>query len=148
MFSIAYTFKRQLYMFEGRVKIVSHSSCRTSALLKYFVPCPTFQAWSGSKLFYAQMVFLKDLYEKIDFQKNQQTTLHEKIPRELSNLGYKSYLDFQTSILPRACFCRKMLSLYSSAYTCRSSDLNIKDKLFTLIPPLFNMSWKCCLLNC
>ena len=31
MFFIAYAFK-------GQVKIVSHSSCRTSAMLKYFVP--------------------------------------------------------------------------------------------------------------
>ena len=26
-------------MFAGRVKIVSHPSCRTSAILKYFCPC-------------------------------------------------------------------------------------------------------------
>ena len=38
MFSIAYAFKGKVHMFEGRVKIVSHSSCRTSALLKYFCP--------------------------------------------------------------------------------------------------------------
>ena len=27
-------------MFAGRVKIVSHSSCRTRAILKYFCPLP------------------------------------------------------------------------------------------------------------
>ena len=36
MFSIAYAFKGQVHMFEGRVKIVSQSSCRTSAILRYF----------------------------------------------------------------------------------------------------------------
>ena len=76
---------------------------------------------------------------------------HEKIPREhgvkRSNLGYKHYLDFQTSILPRACFCRKMLSLYNSAYTCRSSDLNIKEIIFTFIPPLFiSLEYVVCLI--
>ena len=37
MFFIAYAFKGQLHAFAGRVKIVSHSSCRTSAILKYFL---------------------------------------------------------------------------------------------------------------
>ena len=35
MFFIAYTFKGQVHVFAGQVKIVSHSSCRTSAILKY-----------------------------------------------------------------------------------------------------------------
>ena len=38
MFFIAYTFKGQVQVFAGRVKIVSHSSCRTSTILKYFCP--------------------------------------------------------------------------------------------------------------
>ena len=38
MFSMAYTFKGQVHVFAGRVKIVSHSSCRTSAMFKYFCP--------------------------------------------------------------------------------------------------------------
>ena len=38
MFFIAYAFKGQVHVFAGRVKIVSHSSCRTSAILKYFCP--------------------------------------------------------------------------------------------------------------
>ena len=33
-----YTFKGQVHVFAGRVKIVSHSSCRTSAILKYICP--------------------------------------------------------------------------------------------------------------
>ena len=36
MFFIVYTFKGQVHVFAGRVKIVSHSSCRTSKILKYF----------------------------------------------------------------------------------------------------------------
>ena len=38
MFIIAYAFTGQVHVFLGRVKIVSHSSCRTSAILKYFLP--------------------------------------------------------------------------------------------------------------
>ena len=39
MFTIAYAFKGQVHVFAGQVKIVSHPSCRTSPILKYFVPC-------------------------------------------------------------------------------------------------------------
>ena len=35
-FFIASPFKGQVHVFAGRVKIVSHSSCRTSTILKYF----------------------------------------------------------------------------------------------------------------
>ena len=38
MFFIAYAFKGQVHVFAGPVKIVSHSSCRTSAIFKYFCP--------------------------------------------------------------------------------------------------------------
>ena len=38
MFFIAYAFKGQVHAFAGQLKIVSHSSCRTSAILKYFCP--------------------------------------------------------------------------------------------------------------
>ena len=38
MFFIAYAFKGQVHVFAGQVKIVSHSSSRTSAILKYFCP--------------------------------------------------------------------------------------------------------------
>ena len=43
MFSIAYAFKGQVHVFAGWVKIVSHSSCRTSAFLKYFCPLSSFE---------------------------------------------------------------------------------------------------------
>ena len=33
-----YAFKGQVHVFAGRVKIVSHLSSRTSAILKYFCP--------------------------------------------------------------------------------------------------------------
>ena len=35
---IAYTFKGQVHVFVGQVKIVSHFSCRTNAIFKYFCP--------------------------------------------------------------------------------------------------------------
>ena len=38
MFFIAYAIKGQVRVFAGRVKIVSHSSCRTSTILNYFCP--------------------------------------------------------------------------------------------------------------
>ena len=34
-----YSFKGQVYVFEGRVNIVGHSSCRTSAILNISVLC-------------------------------------------------------------------------------------------------------------
>ena len=33
---IGYSFIGQVHVFAGRVKIVSHSSCRTSAIFQYF----------------------------------------------------------------------------------------------------------------
>ena len=38
MFFIAYAFNGHVHTFAGRVKVVSHSSCRTSAILEYFCP--------------------------------------------------------------------------------------------------------------
>ena len=37
MLFIVYPFKGKVHVFVGRVKIVSHSSRRTSAILKYFL---------------------------------------------------------------------------------------------------------------
>ena len=44
MFYIAYALKGQVNVFAGRVKIVSHCSCMTSAILKYFCPWVALQA--------------------------------------------------------------------------------------------------------
>ena len=46
------------------------------------------RAWSGSKLFDILMVFLKEFFQKVHFEKNQQTTKnHEKLPsRQWVNL--------------------------------------------------------------
>ena len=38
MLLIAYAFKEQVHVFAGQVKIESQSSCRQSAILKYFHP--------------------------------------------------------------------------------------------------------------
>ena len=40
MFFIAYTFNGQVHVFAGRVKIVSHTSCRTSAIFIYWIIIP------------------------------------------------------------------------------------------------------------
>ena len=41
MLFIAYAFKGQVHVFAGQVKIVSHLSCRTSAVLIIFCPLCT-----------------------------------------------------------------------------------------------------------
>ena len=41
MLFIAYAFKGQAHVFAGLMKTVSHLSCRTSAILKYFCPLLT-----------------------------------------------------------------------------------------------------------
>ena len=38
MLFIAYAFKGHVHAFAGRVKVVSHSSCRTSSIFIYFCP--------------------------------------------------------------------------------------------------------------
>ena len=43
MFLIAYAFKGQVHVFAGQAKMVSHLSCRTSAVIKYF--CPLTYRW-------------------------------------------------------------------------------------------------------
>ena len=50
-------------------------------LCKQFVPRsgPTkCRAWSGSKLFDTLMVFRKEILEKVNFEKNEQTTEQKK----------------------------------------------------------------------
>ena len=43
---IAYTFKGQVHVFAGGVKIVSHSFCRTSAIFKYVCTLPNIRGVS------------------------------------------------------------------------------------------------------
>ena len=45
MLFIVYAFKGQVHVFAGQVKIVSHWSCRTSAILKYFCPLKPFESF-------------------------------------------------------------------------------------------------------
>ena len=63
MFFIAYAFKGQVHVFAGQVKIVSHSSCRTSAILKYFCPLlwplsigHSHQTWAAAKVQYIKLM--------------------------------------------------------------------------------------------
>ena len=104
MFFIAYAFKGHVHVFAGWVKVVSHSSCRTSAIFKYFCPlltlCPLVLsadklrkqfrprpdptkcwAWSGFKLFDILTVFLKEFFEKVDLKKSAGAKMHAKVPR-------------------------------------------------------------------
>ena len=42
----------------------------------------------GSKLFDTMIVFLKEIFKKVDFEKNpQMTKKHAKLPKELNDLG-------------------------------------------------------------
>ena len=61
MFLIAYAFKGQVHVFAGRVKIVSHSSCRTSAILKYICP-------GNVASFFVVCRFLINFYKSQDYQ--------------------------------------------------------------------------------
>ena len=71
MFFIAYTFKEQVHVFAGHVKIVSHSSCRTSAILKYFCPLYwiyyLFACWVIFHFFFFVVCWH---FSKLTFQKN------------------------------------------------------------------------------
>ena len=58
------------------------------------------RAWSWSNLFNTQMVFLKEFFEKVDFEKIQQTTKkHEKFPREQRVKGGFSVYAISTKTL-------------------------------------------------
>ena len=46
---------------------------------KQIGPKSKWRAWSESNLFDTQMVFLKEFFEKVDFEKNQQTTKKHEI---------------------------------------------------------------------
>ena len=53
------------------------------------------RAWSGSKLFDILMVFLKEFFQKVDFEKNQQTTKkHEKLPSRQWVKLWKTQMNF------------------------------------------------------
>ena len=52
MLFIVCAFKGQVHEFAGRVKIVSHSSCSTSAIQKYFCPLKWLPDSSGDFVVY------------------------------------------------------------------------------------------------
>ena len=55
------------------------------------------QAWSGSKLFDTLMVFLKEFFKKVDFEKDKQMTKNmKKIPRGAKSLAIHT-MSFQDS---------------------------------------------------
>ena len=62
MFFTAYTFEGQVHVFAGRVKILSHLSCRTSATLKCFCPL----IWD---IFHVLVVVCL-LFSKLTYSKN------------------------------------------------------------------------------
>ena len=82
-------------MYAGRVKIVSHSSCRTSAILKYFCPLPSIQRvyllllQVLTKEYYAQQTGLEksiaELESKLQDKEGRLQT-YEKLEKELDDV--------------------------------------------------------------
>ena len=65
MFFIVNTFKGHVHVFAGRVKVVSHLSCRTSTIFKFFCPlCGIYSSahltrfYQGSKHYEVMNLFL------------------------------------------------------------------------------------------
>ena len=83
MFFIAYTFKEQAHVFAGQVKIVSHSSCRTSAILKYLSP------EMGKKIF---TILLKNLFFLIWTYVVHCRSLSFKSKTKIFEQGHISYI--------------------------------------------------------
>ena len=54
-----------------------------------------YQAWSGPKLFDTMMVFLKEFFQKVDFEKNRQTTKKsmQKLPSRQRQAREPLYLN-------------------------------------------------------
>ena len=70
---------------------------------------PKRRAWSRSNLFDTQMLFQKEFFEKVDFEKNQQTTKkHENFPRRQR---VKSEENIQT--LVRMLYLCSLISFYT-----------------------------------
>ena len=77
------------------------------------------RAWSGSKLFNNLMVFLKEFFKKVDFEKNLQTTKkHPKLPsRQRAKLLFTvNILKFDKLIYLhshiKCCFCYRLLTFF------------------------------------
>ena len=82
MLFIAYTFKGQVHVFAGQVKIVCHSSCRTSAILKYFC---------------LLILFHFNICRKMETSGSEETKQQQKVPQKVH---YDSALLSLLVILP------------------------------------------------
>ena len=54
----------------------------SETVLKFY----NLKAWSGSKLFHTRIVFLKEFFEKVNFEKSQQMTKAWKITQHAKSL--------------------------------------------------------------
>ena len=86
MFFIAYAFKGQVHVFAGRVKIVSHSSCRTSSILKYFCPLVS----SALDLYWIGSCFLGCLPDPLPDPWERSGSVVECLTRDRGGRGFES----------------------------------------------------------
>ena len=129
MFFIAYPFKGQVHVFAVRVKIVSHLSCRTSAIFKYFCPLLLF----NSKYHKFLISVIKSYLLKFQYGLDQYTSqMHEQ----------KAYL--QSVIM----FCNHLFNgacaVFMGFWVC-FPIANTSQNVFSLsqILQIFNHAWNC-----
>ena len=65
MFFIAIAFERQVHVFAGQMKIVSHLSYKTSAILKYFCPLHTLKFLPSQPIMNIFNDFLKSFFKNL-----------------------------------------------------------------------------------
>ena len=82
MFFIAYAFKGRVHVFAGRVKVVSHSSCRTSAIFEYFCP----------------LMYLTNLYLSMESLSNDGGSFVQGPFREPEEVQKQRYKAFQPTL--------------------------------------------------
>ena len=106
MFFIEYIVKE--HMFAGRVKIVNHSSCRTSTRLKYFLSPETCSNFGHFifRLFEASRVMLTEVLPDQNFQDFMTAIAGNDEALEVMEYILQGFMQQQN------CKCRIMLTLF------------------------------------
>ena len=85
MFFIAYAFKGQVHVFAGWVKLVSHLSCRTNALLKYFCLLMIFAYWIVYENIFKQKLTQEMKILCVSNLENENLQMHEHAFQHLTS---------------------------------------------------------------